>query len=190
MGLELLIKQLRESPVVIKGDYRYIINPITEQEPALHPSILDDCANRLLKKMNWQGATKVLTAEAMGIPITTAISLKTGIPMVIATRRLKRTPDEIEVEYICGYEKGYLHINNIKPEDKVLIIDDLISTAGTIVSMIDGINRIGAQIMDIGTIFNKVDYSGMDKLQKMGFSPKTLLNVKLLEENKLDVWEC
>lgn len=190
MGLELLIKQLRESPVVQKGDYRYIINPITEQEPALHPSILDDCANRLIARLNWQGANKVLTAEAMGIPITTVISLKTGIPMVIATRRLKRTPDEVEVEYICGYEKGYLHINNIKAGDKVLIIDDLISTAGTIISMIEGLNKIGAQILDIGTIFNKIDYSGMDKLKKMGFNPKTLLNVKLLDDNKIDVYEC
>lgn len=190
MGLELLIKQLRESPVVAKGEYRYIINPITEQEPALHPSILDDCANKLMEKMNWRGATKVLTAEAMGIPITTAISLKTGIPMVIATRRLKRTSDEIEVEYICGYEKGYLHINNIKPEDKVLIIDDLISTAGTIISMIEGLKRIGAGIVDIGTIFNKVDYSGMDKLKRMGYNPKTLLNVKLLDDDKIDVYQC
>lgn len=186
MSLELLKKQLRKAKIIKKGDYKYILNAITEQEPALEPSILDDCAQRLLKKLNYKGATKILTAEAMGIPISTAISLKTSLPLIIATKRKKSTLDEIAVEYICGYEDGVLHINGIKKGDKVLIIDDLISTGGTIFSMIEGVKRAGAQLLDIGAIFNKVDYGGMRELKRKGFSPKVLLDVKL-KGNKVEV---
>jgi len=189
MSLELLKNQLRNARVIKKGDYRYILNAITEQEPALEPGILDDCASKLIGKLNLQGVTKILTAEAMGIPISTVISLKTRIPLIIATRRKKGTFDEISVDYICGYENGVLHINNIKKDEKILIIDDLISTGGTIVSLIEGIKKIGAEIVDIGAIFNKTDYGGMQELKKMGFDPKVLLNVKL-NGMKVEVDEC
>ena len=86
MSLELLKQQLRKAKVIKKGDYRYILNAITEQEPALEPAILDDCANKLLERLNYKGATKILTAETMGVPISTAISLKTSLPLIIATR--------------------------------------------------------------------------------------------------------
>src|SRR3989338_7536598 len=158
MSLELLKEQLRNAQVIRKGDYRYIINAITEQQPALDPRILDDCADKLLEKLDYKKATKILTAEAMGIPISTVISLKTSIPLIIATRRKKGTFDEISVDYICGYENGVLHINNIGSGERILIIDDLISTGGTIFSLIEGLKKIGAVVEDIGAIFNKVDY--------------------------------
>lgn len=179
MSLALLKEQLRKAEIIKKGDYRYILNAITEQEPALEPAILDDCANRLLERLNYKGATKILTAETMGVPISTVISLKTSLPLIIATKRKKGTFDEISVDYICGYENGALHINNIKKEERILIIDDLISTGGTILSLIEGVKKAGAKIVDIGAIFNKVDYGGMRELQRKGFQPKVLLDIKL-----------
>jgi len=189
MSLELLKEQLRKAKIIKKGNYRYILNAITEQEPALEPAILDDCADKLLEKLNYKKATKILTAEAMGIPIATTISLKTSLPLIIATRRKKGTPDEIPIVYVTGYEDGILHINGVKKGDRVLIIDDLISTAGTIKALINGLNQIGAEIVDIGVIFNKVDYGGLRELQRMGFNPKYLLNVKLNGE-KIEVQEA
>ena len=118
MSLELFEEQLRKAKIVKRGDYRYIVNTICEQEPPLEPAILEDCAKRLLQKMNWQGATKILTPEAMGIHISTTISLKTSVPMIIATRRKKWTRDEIPVNYVCGYENGVLYLNGIKKETR------------------------------------------------------------------------
>lgn len=188
MGLNLLKQQLQAAKIISKGDYKYILNAITEQEPALEPVILDDCANKLLKRLNYKDSTKILTPEAMGIPIATVISLKTSIPLIIATRRKKHVPNEISVEYVCGYESGCFHVNSINENDKILIIDDLISTSGTILSMINAAKKVKAEITDIGTIFNKVDYQGMEELEKLGFQPKTLLDIRL-NGNKVEVDE-
>lgn len=189
MSLDLLKEQLRKGKIIKKGGYRYLVNPITEQEPALEPAILIDCADKLLEKLNYKNATKILTPEAMGIPIATVISFKTSIPLIIATKRRKRVLNEITIDYSCGYEKGVLHINNIKRDDKILIIDDLISTGGTIRAMIESVRKVGAEVTDIGAIFNKVDYQGVRELEKLGFQPKTLLNVKL-NENEIEVEDC
>jgi hypothetical protein len=48
---------------------------------------------------------------------------------------------------------------------------------------------MGAEVIDIGVIFNKVDYGGVRQLKKMGFDPKYLLNVKLNGE-KVEVKEA
>lgn len=189
MSLELFKNQLRNATIINKGDYKYILNALTEQEPPLEPSILEDSANKLLEKLNWRGTTKILTPEAMGIHIATTISLKTSLPMIIATRRQKRTLDEVEVNYVCGYKSDVLHINGIQKGDKILIIDDLISTGGTIISLVKSIEQLGASVIDIGVIFNKVDYGGIRELKRMGHNPKYLLNVKL-NGNKIEVEDC
>ncbi len=189
MSLELFKKQLEKAKIVKRGNYRYIVNAICEQEPPLEPSILEDCAEKLLEKLNWQKANKILTPEAMGIHIATTVSLKTGLPLIIATRRRKFTLDEIQVNYVTGYDNGIFYINGIQKGDKVLIIDDLISTGGTLISLIEGIQKIGAKVVDIGVIFNKVDYGGVRKLIQMGFNPKYLLTVKLNGE-KIEVKEA
>ncbi len=189
MSLELFKNQLRNATIINKGNYRYIINSLCEQEPPLEPSILVDSANKLLEKLNWRGATKILTPEAMGIHIATTISLKTSLPMIIATKRQKGTLDEIPVTYVCGYKSDILHINGIQKGDKILIIDDLISTGGTIISLVKSIEKLGASIIDIGVIFNKVDYGGVRELKRMGHDPKYLLNVKL-KGDKIEVEDC
>jgi adenine phosphoribosyltransferase len=186
MTLALLKQQFEKAKIIKKGSYQYIINSITEQDPALEPALLEDCASELLKKINYKEATKILTPEAMGITIATAISLKTSIPLIIATRRKKMVPDEIVVEYATGYDKGILHLNNINKDDKILIIDDLISTGGTIIALIDGIKRAKAQVADIGAIFYKIDYKGLEEIKKMGCNPKVLFNVRI-DKNRVKI---
>jgi len=189
MSLELFKHQLKNAKIVKRGNYKYIINAICEQEPPLDPSILEDCADKLLSKINWKEANKILTPEAMGIHIATAVSLKTRLPLIIATRRKKFTLDEISVDYVTGYDKGILYINGIEKGDRILIIDDLISTGGTTISLIKAIKDLGAKVIDVGVIFNKVDYGGIKELIKMGFNPKYLLTVKLKGE-KIEVEEA
>ena len=182
-GIDILIKQLRNSKIVDKGDYRYIINSIGEQDPPLDPKILNDCAEKLIELINLDGVNKILTAETMGVPIATAISMKTGIPLIIATKREKRTPTDVKINYVCGYEKGVLHFNSIHPGDKILMVDDLISTGGTIICMADAIKNLGATISDICVIFDKKTYGGSKRLKELGYDPKSLMDVDINKDN-------
>ena len=184
MGLDKFITELRGARIIKKGEYQYILNSITEQEPPLDPLVLEDLCNRLLKKLNFSNATKIVTAEAMGISLATLISIKTGIPLVIATRRSKDLKTEQCVKFRTGYMADIMHLNKMSKKDRIVIIDDLISTAGTIVGLIEAINKNGAKVDDIGVVFNKPDYKGVDLLKKMGYDPKYLLNVRI-KNNKV-----
>jgi len=180
------IEELKNATIIKKGDYKYILNSITEQEPPLDPLVLEDFCNRLIRKLNLKNATKIVTAEAMGISLATLISVKTGIPLVIATRRSKDLKTEQCVKFKTGYMDDIMHLNKMSKKDRIIIIDDLISTAGTIVGLINAINKNGAKVDDIGVVFNKPDYKGVSLLKKMGYNPKYLLNVRI-KNNKVIV---
>ncbi|MCK5661559.1 MAG: adenine phosphoribosyltransferase, partial [Methanosarcinales archaeon] len=129
--LPLLTKSLIESPIVKRGEYNYFINPITDGVPMIEPALVDEVADKFHSMMS-QDADVILTVEAMGIPVGTALSLKTGLPLAIVRKRPYLLPDEVLINQETGYSKGELYLNGIKKGDRVLIVDDVISTGGTL----------------------------------------------------------
>jgi len=186
-GIDLLIDQLKKARIINKNNYKYIITPLCEQEPPLDPSIIEESAEKLIKMINLDGVNKILTAETMGVPIATAISMKTGIPLIIATKREKQTKCDIKIECVCGYEKVPLHFNDINPGDKVLIVDDLISTGGTVIAMAEAIKNLGAVVSDICVIADKVMIGGSERLKSMGYNPKAIIEIDVNNNNKCTV---
>jgi len=76
-----IIEWLKKSPIVNKEGYNYIIHPITDGIPYIEAEMLQEVADEIEKRM--PKVDKIVTMEAMGIPIATALSLKTGIPFNI-----------------------------------------------------------------------------------------------------------
>jgi len=122
---------------------------------------------------------KIVTIEAMGIHIGTALSLKTGIPMVIIRKRMYGLPGEIAVHQATGYSKGELYLNGIHKGDKVLIVDDVISTGGTMRATIEALKIAGAEIKDIFVVFSRGN--GVEELMKMGYNARALIDVDVSE---------
>ncbi|HHH84018.1 MAG TPA: adenine phosphoribosyltransferase, partial [Thermoplasmatales archaeon] len=86
-------ESLRNAPIIKKGDYNYVIHPITDGIPYIEPSLLEE----VIDKMNIPQCRRIVTMEAMGIPIATALSLKTGIPFTIIRKRSYGLPGEVSV---------------------------------------------------------------------------------------------
>jgi len=90
--------------------------------------------------------------------------MKTGIPMVIARKRQYGLKGEIEINQETGYSKGSIFLNDIKNGENLVIIDDVLSTGGTIRSVIEGVKKTGAVIQNIVVVVEKGP--GMQTLQK------------------------
>jgi len=61
-----------------------------------------------------------------------------------------------------GYSESEMYINDIAAGDRVLIVDDLLSTGGTMAAICDALSDIGAEIADIAVVIRKVGDSAMD----------------------------
>ena len=162
--IEVLKQSFIKAPIIWKGDYPYFIHPITDGVPRLEPDVLKAIIELSVPLIDWQSVDMILGIEAMGLPLMAPLSMRTGIPMVIARKRQYDLKGEIEINQETGYSKGSIFLNDIKQGENLVIIDDVLSTGGTIRSVIEGVNKTGAVIQNIVVVVEKGP--GMATLQK------------------------
>ena len=156
MNLELLKKSFQNVPIVKKGDYNYVIHPLTDGIPSIDSDLLKEVVKELEKRIiKKQPFNRIVTMEAMGIPYAAALSLKTGIPFTIIRKRSYSLSDEISVEQITGYSKSNLFINGLKKGDKIVIVDDVLSTGGTLRAVLSVFKKTGVTVKGVFVVVNK-----------------------------------
>ena len=123
--LEKLVESLEKAPVVKKGDYDYFVHGLSDGVPALDPAV------------------------AMGIHLATALSLETGVPFVVIRKREYGLPGEHVITKSTGYGTSKLYINDLNEGDNIILIDDVVSTGGTLTSVINELKLIGVNLLDV-----------------------------------------
>lgn len=153
---ELLKKYFLESPIVDKNGYPYFVNPISDGIPRVDPALLEETVEGLLSLGKFD-CDVILAPEAMGIPLAVPISLKTRIPYSVIRKREYRLPGEISVQRGTGYSSGCLYINGLKKGDRVAIVDDVLSTGGTIKAIRAALEERGIELNELITVFDKTE---------------------------------
>ena len=151
---EKLKKSLIDAPVVKKGDYDYFVHPITDGVPLVVPEILEEVADGVSKFGN-MNVDKIVCVEAMGIHLATALSIKTGIPFVVVRKRSYGLEGEVSVHQMTGYSEAELYINGLNRGDKIILVDDVVSTGGTMIAVIKALKAIGVDIVDVMAVIEK-----------------------------------
>jgi len=85
----------------------------------------------------------------MGIHIGSILSTMTDIPMTIMRKREYKLPGEVAVHQTTGYSKGELYLNGVYAGDRVVIVDDVISTGGTMKALLKALEIAGAEVVDV-----------------------------------------
>ncbi len=170
---ELLRKSLLEAPVVDFNGYSYFVHPLTDGVPPIDPALLREVATDVLAIADLD-VDRIVTVEAMGIPLATAVSLATGIPLVIIRKRRYGLPGEVEIGQRTGYSKGTLYVNGLAAGERVLLLDDVISTGGTLAPLLDALHAMGVIVKDVVIAIEKGQ--GREDLER-----KTGLRIKTLE---------
>jgi adenine phosphoribosyltransferase len=173
--LEILKKSLINAPIVKKGDYNYFVHPITDGIPLTNPELLEEVAEAVSKIID-ESVDKIVCMEAMGIHLATALSIKTRIPFLVIRKRKYGLNGEIGVHQATGYSEGELYINGLKKGDRVVVIDDVISTGGTMQAVLNALQVMGVEIVDVVTVIEKGKGKGIvEKNTKLKI--KTLVKV-------------
>ena len=178
MALERLRASLAECPIVQFGDYEYFVHPITDGIPLGDPKVLGEVMDGLARLGDWSRCDKIVTAESMGFPLAAVLSMKTGKPYVFIRKRRYGLPGEVSLSQLTGYSKTDMFINYIRPGDRVIFVDDVISTGGTLYAIVKALRSIRAEIVDVLIVFEKTkEKARMEK--DLGLKIKTLLRVEV-----------
>lgn len=175
--LDLLKKSLREAPVIKKGLYKYFVHPITDGIPELKPELLKEIIDEIKRIANLK-VDKIVTIEAAGIWIAAPLSYTLGIPLTIIRKRQYHFKDEVSVAQKTAYGKAKLFINGIKKGERLLLVDDVISTGGTLKAVVKALKTIKANIVDIVVVIDRCE--NKEKLEKeIGQKIKSLVKIKV-----------
>jgi adenine phosphoribosyltransferase len=177
MKLDKLRESLERSPVVKMGDYSYFVNPITDGVPSVDPLLLAEVVDGV-KDLSSFRCDIILTPEAMGIPIAVPLSMSLGIPYTIVRKKRYGLPGEMLIEQSTGYSKSELFMNGISRGCRVVIVDSVVSTGGTLSALIKALREAGAEIVDVVVIVEKGD--GRQSVEKeTGIKVKTMVRVEI-----------
>jgi len=159
--MDRLLDSLHEAPIIDKDGYEYLVHPISNGVPMLEPELLREVVVELTRAADLN-VDKIVAPEAMGIHIATALSLQTDVPLVVIRKREYGLDGEVALHQTTGYSESEMFINDVDEGDRVLIVDDLLSTGGTLAAICDALDDIGADIVDIAVVIRKVGETALD----------------------------
>jgi len=111
----------------------------------------------------------------------------TDIPLVIIRKKMYGLPGEIEVSQVTGYSKSKIYLNGIKKGDRVIFVDDVVSTGGTAIAVMKALEAAGAVIKDAVVVIERGD--GAERVRSLGYPLKTMVRVDVDEKRVFSVEE-
>lgn len=124
------------------------------------------------------GITKVVGTEARGFLFGAPVALGLGVGFVPVRKPRKLPRATLAESYTLEYGTDTLEIHqeSIQPGDKVLVVDDLLATGGTLEATVKLIRRLGGEVADAAFVINLFDLGGEQRLEKMGVTSFSLIN--------------
>ena len=176
--MDRLRQSLLNAPIIEKDGYHYFVHPVSDGVPMLEPELLREIVIRIIRKAEIEDVDKIVTPAAMGIHISTAVSLMTDIPLVVIRKREYGLPGEVSLTQQTGYSESEMFINDVEAGDRVLVLDDVLSTGGTMRAILDALSHIGAEIGDVVAVIKK---AGPNELDETDYGVRTLINVDVVD---------
>ena len=110
---------------------------------------------------------KVVGIDARGFIFGAVLAYKLGVGFALVRKKGKLPPETIEEEYTLEYGTNVVEISKhaIHKGDRVLIVDDLIATGGTISAAARLVEALGGEVIECAFIIELPDLKGREKLK-------------------------
>lgn len=180
-SLSVLQDSLRGSPIIWKGEYPYFIHPISDGIPRMDADVLRATRDLIVEMVDWSKVDLIVSVEAMGLPLLAAVGDATGKPTVVIRKREYGMEGEVRVDVSTGYSQSTTYINDILPGERILIVDDVISTGGTLEPILATLEEMGVILQDIVIAIEKGE--GRERLAKErpGWPIRTLARIDIID---------
>ena len=130
------------------------------------PEAFREVVDRMTDQVASEAIDIVVGMESRGFIFSAPLAYKLNAGFV-PVRKLGKLPAEtIEVEYELEYGTATLEIHRdaIQPGQRVLIVDDLLATGGTVLGTIELVRRLGGEIAGLSFVVELSSLHGRDKL--------------------------
>lgn len=138
------------------------------QNPAAFAAVLDAFA----AKYQEAGITAIVGTEARGFIFGAPLAYKLSVPFIPVRKPGKLPREVLSQSYQLEYGRDILeiHTDAVSQDDKVLMVDDLLATGGTIEATTKLIRQLGATVEDACFVVNLPELGGEKRLEALGIN--------------------
>ena len=172
--IEELRDRLSESNRILPGGYIYLSDLLSA------PKILQSVGRIIANAFKENKIDAVMTVATKGVPLANAVANILNVPFVIVRRDLKITEGStVSVNYASGssdrIEKMFLSKRSLKPNSRVLIVDDFLKGGGTISGMVSLLKEFDSTLVGVAVFAE----NAQEKRDRMTY--KSLLKVSEID---------
>ena len=120
--------------------------------------------------LKYMPVSKIIGIDARGFIFASVLAHRVRKPLILARKSGKLPGATVAKEFELEYGTATLEIqkDSISTGDKLVIIDDLMATGGTVQAVIDLVNKQGAQVSAVGCVMDLKFLGGADKVRSQG----------------------
>jgi adenine phosphoribosyltransferase len=127
----------------------------------------------------WSGSKidKIAGIEARGFILGGAVAHQLSAGFVPIRKKGKLPHKTVSISYSLEYgdDEMEIHVDAVQPNEKVILVDDLIATGGTAEAAVRLLKKIGAEVVAAVFVIDLPDLGGAKKIQALGVPVRSLI---------------
>ena len=134
------------------------------------PEGLREAINIFAERYKDMQIDKIAAIESRGFLIGAPLAYLLNVGLVLIRKPGKLPAETIKQDYKLEYgsDQIEIHIDAIKEGERVLIVDDLIATGGTVEAAVKLVQKMKGEVLECCFIIDLPDIGGSRKLESMG----------------------
>ena len=183
--MRLLEERIRRDGVILGADILRVDSFLNHQ---MDIDLFTEMGKEFYRLFGADNVTKILTIEASGIGMACVIAQSFHCPVLFAK---KSKTSNVEGGVYTATVKSYTHNrvydvlvskDYLKPEDRILIIDDFLANGEAITGLASLVKQAGATLVGAGVAVEKAFQQGGDKLRASGMRIEALARIASMDE--------
>ncbi len=184
--MKALEERIIKEGIVLPGDVLKVGSFLNHK---IDTVLLSQMASEAAELFKNEEITKIVTVEASGIALATAIGIKIGVPVVFAKKNMT---SNVSGQVYSAKVHSYTHNRDnviiipkdyLNSDDKFLIVDDFLASGEAIEGLISIINDCGGKISGCLAAVEKGFQGGGDALRSRGIKVESLALIESMDKN-------
>ncbi len=185
--MKLLEERILKDARILPGNVIKVDSFLNHQ---IDTELVSKCAEEWYNLFNNEGVTKILTIDGSGIGIACLVARHFNVPVLFAKKIsfANRVSDEFYSTKVISFTHGHEYSvvakkEFLRPEDKVLIIDDFLANGSAMKALISLCKIAGASIVGCGAAIEKSYQIGGSDIRNMGYRVESLARISSMTDD-------
>lgn len=185
--MEILKKRIIKDGKVREGNVLKVDSFLNHQ---LDIALFDQMGEEFKRRFKGEKVTKILTIEASGIAIACVVARHFDVPVVFAKKtQTKNIAGDVYTSKVESFTHSKVYDiivskDFLKPEDRILVIDDFLANGKALLGLIQLVQDAGATLVGAGIAIEKGFQEGGEIIRKKGIHLESLAIIDEMDVEK------